>query len=133
MKISKFSLEYLDEIGSWLTKRGMKAPLKSELPQIGYIALEDFNTPVACAFLRRVEGGQLAHLDGLATNPALSGEMRSEGIDAVVEAIMHTAREEGFKAVFAYSVDRNTLVRSAKHGFEVMPHALIVADLTKKA
>lgn len=123
---------YTEEVGRWLIARAQKPPLENEFPAIGYMAFER-GEPIAVAFLRNVEGGLAAHLDGLATNPDAPSDMRSEAIDLVVEKIMDTAKKCHYKAVFAYSVDTGTIMRSKKFGFRVLPHVLIVSNLEDKA
>lgn len=112
-------------IDTWWTDRQSPAP--QEVPAIGYVAYCR-GEPIACAFIRAVEGGY-AQLDGLASNPSAPGEMRHSAIDLVVEKVMKEAKALGYKGMLAYSVDAATLMRSIRHGFKVMPHVLIVADL----
>ncbi len=85
---------------------------------------------LATAFLRMVEGG-FAQLDGLCTNPAQPGEVRSQAIDKVVEHVISEAKSMGLKNIHAFSMDKNTLVRSLKHGFTATPHAMIALNLTQ--
>jgi N-acetylglutamate synthase-like GNAT family acetyltransferase len=131
MEIRKFSLDDMDFLLSWLEQRKCYLPNRDEMPEIGYMAWEG-DTPIACAFLRRVEGNH-GQLDGLATSPWLPGEMRHFAIDAVVQQILSDAKALGMRSLHATSVDESTLMRSKRHGFVPMPHTLIVADLTRRS
>jgi N-acetylglutamate synthase-like GNAT family acetyltransferase len=121
--------KHLDITNGWLEARNLK-PV-DDVPELGFIAFER-GEPIACAFIRRVEGGY-AQLDGLTTNPDFPGDQRSTAIDSIVEHLMNKAKQLGIKSIYAHSVDLHTLLRSSKHGFEVTPQVLIVADLTQKA
>lgn len=131
IEVRPFSLElHMSEIYSWLIERGAYTPTQAEMPKHGFVAYTD-GIPVAAAFLRRVEGG-FGQLDGLVTDPLAPGEVRHEAIDALVNEILILSKELGIKAVTAFSVDENTLVRSLKHGFVKTTHSLIVANICKE-
>lgn len=130
MYIKAFSpSEHMEVMWSWLSARQLDLPDESSVPQIGYICFED-NTPVAMGFIRRVEGG-FGQLDGLASNPKCSSESRNLAIDAVVEKLIIRSQEEGMKALISFSEDKNTLLRSIKHGFVQQDAKLIIRPTTK--
>lgn len=120
--------EHSELMRSFLSARRSYLPPDEEMPALGWVA-SDLESPVAMAFLRRVEGGY-AILDGLVTDPEAPGSLRSKAIDLVVKKVLDTAKELGIKAVTATSVDANTLVRSNKHGFVLLPHSVIIANLS---
>lgn len=129
MKTVKFEhYKHLSITLEWLKIRDTYIPEASEFPAIGYITyLED--VPVAVAFLRKVEGG-FAQLDGLCTNPAVESTIRDKALDIVVTTILLAARDHGFKNVIAFTKDKNTRLRSQKHGFvELHEAAVIVHNL----
>lgn len=112
----------------WLKEHKCPLPSLLEMPAIGFVAVEE-DTAVAMGFLRRVEGG-FAQLDGLVSNPSSPGEYRHWGIDAVVEKIIITAKQQELKALISFSSDKSTLARSIKHGFvEASDTKLIVCTL----
>jgi N-acetylglutamate synthase-like GNAT family acetyltransferase len=131
MYIEKFNVSHMTTILGWLRARNCYLPSYLEMPETGFVAMYR-GEPVAMAFIRKVEGG-FAQLDGLTSNPDFPGDMRSEAIDCLVSHLMKQAKGMGIKSVMAYTKDENTLVRSAKHGFVVVPQTLIVADLTSQA
>lgn len=98
------------------------------LPQIGYIATEG-STVVAAGFLRRVEGN-MALLDTLATNKALSSDMRHDGISAVVDSLIKEAKRLELKYFMAFTVDDGIIQRAFDLGFAITNQRLIVLDLS---
>jgi len=126
--IEKFNKNtQIEVVGAWLKARNEYIPPEHEYPEIGYMIFER-GEPVACAFIRKVEGN-FAQFDTLVTNPDFPGDIRHSALDVLVAHVMREAKSLGFKTISAYSLDLNTVLRSSKHGFKVMPHALIVADL----
>lgn len=126
MYCQKYTEEYKGEIESWLKARGLS--YDSTVPAIGFMVCER-GEPIACAFIRQMEGSACM-LDGLATNPDAPWDMRDTAIDMVVEKILIEAKFLGYKGIMAFSSDASTLTRSARHGFTVKDHVLIVASLT---
>lgn len=125
MRVECFNPTYLSTVNEWLVGRELPAIVMT--PKMGYMTFYR-GTPVACAFLREVEGGY-GILDGLCTNPDFPGDQRSVAIDMVVEALMRDAASNGVTALIAWSHDKNTLLRSAKHGFVKFPQTMIIANL----
>lgn len=120
--------EHLPLLVSWLVLRGLKPSLALNLPEIGFIVYEDIN-PIACAFLRKVEG-MIGICDGLCTNPKASGEARNLANDMLVQQLLETAKTLSMRNLIAWSEDKNTLERSVRHGFKPLPSALITYDLS---
>ena len=118
---------HFDLISKWLVAHDVYVPKKAEYPEHGVVCYKD-ETPVAAAFLRRVEGSY-AQIDGLVSNPMSGSSTRNECIDIVVLRIMKKARELGIIQLFAISTDSNTLLRSNRHGFTLLPHQVIVTTL----
>lgn len=108
----------------WLEARGAYLPSIDEMPAVGCVAYND-TIPVAIGFLRRVEGGH-AQLDGLTTSPLLPPEIRSRGIDFVVERLIEEAKDLGIRSIVAFTLEPNVLSRSAKFGFIQLNQAVIV-------
>lgn len=108
----------------WLELRDRKPWRADEVPKMAWV-ISDGDQLVACAMIRRVEGGH-GQLDGLCTNPSLPGEIRHKAIDALVTHAIQAAYDSGIKHLYALSVDESTLLRSQKHGFVRAPHTVIV-------
>lgn len=130
MQIEQFDHDaHTGILKEWLKAHDMDVEENiQELPYLGFIAHSD-NDYICAGFLRRTEGHS-ALLDSLITNPSQPGELRSEAIDLVVKELFKTARELKLKRLIAYSLDKNTLMRSEKHGFKRSPHTVIIADLS---
>lgn len=112
----------------WTVDRGINSTLVEDLPEYGVMAFEH-DLPIAAGFLRKVEGGY-AMLDSLITNPNAPPDIRNVILDRVTTKLIDTARRNKLKALIANSLDKNTLMRSAKHGFTSLPHTLIVLNLS---
>lgn len=129
MYSQKFSrVAHLEHIYGWLKARNAFVPEPSDMPEHGFVAYDE-GQPVAAGFLRRVEGNY-ALVDSLVTNPDAPGVVRNQAIDMVVKHLLFKAKRLGLKHLIAFSVDTNTLMRSERHGFVRIPHAVIIADLT---
>lgn len=121
--------EDLARIQLLLTLRAMDPHLAADLPKVGFLAY-DADQVVAAAFLRHC-GANTAIFDGLITDPAAASELRDNALDAVVSALTKKAKELGLKALVAWTDDENTKLRAQRHGFQQLPHAVIVLDLSK--
>lgn len=129
MKVVRYDQQaHLVHICKWLYLRDAYIPSKDEMPEIGYIAYAH-NQPIACAFLRKIEGGH-GLLDGIASNPDASPEHRNQAIDIVMESVVNTAKELKIKSLLGYTRDDSTFVRSLRHGFVQSPHAVMIKDLS---
>ena len=95
----------------------------ADIPKLGLIAYKD-EVPVVLGFLREVEGGY-AMMDSLITNPSIAPEIRNDMIDLLVTELIELAKQNKFKSIIAVSVDKNTIIRSQKHGFILLDHKLI--------
>lgn len=115
-------------LNCWLFMRKSYIPSPDEMPEYGVVAYDDA-TPVAMAFLRRMEGNY-AQLDGLASNPEASSLQRHEAIDRVVKKIVKHAKQLEIRSLTAYSIDKGALTRALTHGFVHLPHAVMSLDLT---
>lgn len=124
MKVQVYQpLEHYEILLSWLRARDAHMPGNEEMPAIGFVAYAEEH-PVAAGFIRRVEGG-LGQLDGLTTNPWMPADLRSRGIDFVVETIIDEAKGLGIKNLMAFTSEPNVLIRSAKFGFVQSNHVVI--------
>lgn len=71
-------------------------------------------------------------LDALCSDPNAESAHRHEALDAMISAVKEKAKSMGYQGIFAHTVDKGTLLRSIKHGFEATPHTLIVSDFSKE-
>lgn len=127
LRIDPYAPFHYTYVSQWLSARNLAIPPKDEMPEIGVVC---YNGAVAVSLgsLRRIEGG-FAYLDGLVTNPECLPEVRDKANDMVVSALISKAKDLKIKTIIAYSQDKNTLVRSNKHGFVQLPHVLIAKSL----
>ena len=96
-----------------------------------YVAKRGFvafckNIPVAMGFLRLCEGGDFALFDGLVSNPYVPADIRSRAIEAIVDAVINKAKKLKVKKIFGWSRDKNTLIRSSRHGFSILPEQQLI-------
>lgn len=128
MEVQKYvAHKHFPSLVKWLEKRGHTIPNSEDMPEIGFVSLEQ-DSVVSCGFLRRVEGGY-AQFDGLATDPDAPPELRAKANDLIIDHICNVASEMGIKHILAYSTDINTILRAERHGFALLPHALFVKNL----
>ena len=129
MEIRKFNVsEHLCIIHQWLEQHKSHKPGEDEIPAHGFIAFSD-NTPVAAAFLRRVECGY-GQIDGMVTNPEMSGESRHAALNAIVDQLLSMAKDFGMKGIMAITLDKSILLRSQKYEFVQQPHTLITLKIS---
>jgi hypothetical protein len=91
------------------------------LPKIGYVALLD-KQPIAAGFLRKVEGGIVAQIDGLTSNPFFGSIIRHKGINLVLDSLINDAKELKLKGLYAFVLDLETLKRAEAIGFCKVQH-----------
>ena len=85
------------------------------LPKLGYIASEG-SIVVAICFLRKMEGG-FAMIDTLVSNKDLASEFRHLGVQAVVDAVIAAARNQGIKGLICLTSDEGVFKRAMGMGF----------------
>ena len=83
---------------------------KETLPEIGYIALDE-DQPVACGFLRKVEGGY-AQLDTFTTNPGFVGELRDRAINGIVSRLTEHAKSYQMHGLFVITDNQSIIDRA---------------------
>jgi N-acetylglutamate synthase-like GNAT family acetyltransferase len=113
-------------IRSWLQARNLTDDLMNNPPSIGLVCFHN-EVPIACGFLRQVEGN-FGLFDGLCTNPKMRSEIRHDAIDFLVSEIIQIARSMEMRCIFGWTVDNGTLARSERHGFQRLKHEMIVLN-----
>lgn len=127
LTVKYFDHDDLSHLNDWLRAREHKPSEMSDLPAVGFVA-SDGDFRIATCFLRRCEGNY-GILDGLATNPEASSELRNAAIDAVVSAICDEAKQREITNLVAWTIDKGTLERSFRHGFVQSHFALITKNV----
>jgi len=98
------------------------------LPKVGYIAYMGGH-PIACGFLRRVEGG-FAQIDTLTSNAHFGSQIRHEGIKKVVDALILEAKSLKLSGILALTADQGILDRAKALGFHDIFQSVIGLKLT---
>lgn len=126
ISIVPFKYKHYDMLIDMLTAqkyKGISYITFKSLPKIGYIALRK-GTPVAAGFLRRLEGN-MAHFDGLTTNPFLGSIIRNQGISSIVNTLINEAKSIGLDGIVATTNDESVLKRAESLGFTLVPQKII--------
>jgi hypothetical protein len=121
--IRKVQITDIFHVRSWLNDRKLPTPKFEDIPKIGFMCLKD-GVPIAAAFLRTCEG-KVGWFDSLVSNPAVALYTRHLAIEALIDKILLTAKENGFNRVIAFSIDDGTIRRSEKRGFIKQKHTVI--------
>lgn len=126
MHIEEFNFEtHYEHLSNWLKARNMDS--YHNLPACGYVVYDN-DLLVAAAFLRRVEG-DFGMFDNLCSNPDAPSESRNLAIDMLARQIIDKCGALDINGLLAWSSDKNTLERSIKHGFKVVPGVVITMNL----
>lgn len=119
-----------DYIKEWLQMRNLEAKDQvEELPYLGFMVSDERLGPICAGFLRRTEG-HFALLDSMISNPSISSGIRDKALDLLTETLIKQAKELKLKQLIAYTVDKNTLMRSDRHGFKQLSYTVIALDLS---
>ena len=106
---------------------GIEQITMKNLPKIGYVAVMGGH-PIACGFLRRVEGG-FAQIDTLASNAHFGSKIRNDGITTVVAALIQEAKDLKLRGIISITRDEGILKRAQSMGFHVVEHKVIALPL----
>lgn len=116
--------KHLEWIHDWLVEREISAHICENLPENGFIARID-KYPIAAGFVRSCEGS-MGFLDGFITNPKADSKLRHEALDSIYEEIVKISKLFGISKLMCHSVDAGTLERAKRHGFNELPHTLMM-------
>lgn len=117
-----------DTMLAWLKARDAYLPPKNEVPEHGVVACLR-GEAIAIGFIRSVEGGY-GQIDGYVTNPTAPADLRDSALECLTPQLIEKAKELKLKGLMATTRDRNTLVRSLRHGFVQQDLAVITLDLS---
>lgn len=106
---------------------GIEQICMGNLPKIGYVALMG-SQPIACGFLRRVEGG-FAQIDTLASNGYFGSNIRHDGINKVVDSLISEAKRLKLRGIISLTRDAGILKRAVDLGFHINDQAIIAISL----
>lgn len=101
------------------------------LPKIGYLAVLN-SQPIAIGFLRRLEPCY-AQIDTLVSNGYFGSQIRHQGIELVVNALLEEAKSLKLKGIVAHTADSGILKRAQELGFKPILQTIIGLDLSEKA
>lgn len=127
MRVEQYEEDHKEVLAEWFQARDLDSNLLNDVPLTGAVAF-CYEKPVAIGFLRYVEG-QYALIDGLVTDPAALPDVRDKAIDELVRHLVLMAKRSGTRRIMAHSVDKNTILRSQRHGFETLPDTMIALNL----
>lgn len=101
------------------------------LPKIGYMAFLDKH-PLAAGFLRKVEGGLVAQIDNLVSNPQFGSIIRNKALNIVVDQLKLEAKSLKLKGIYAFTLDTSVILRAVETGFQHTGHTILALRLTKE-
>lgn len=117
------------EVSRWRQARGLSLGSALEtLPKNGVVIYEN-DDAVAMGFIRLVEGG-FGQIDSYITNPAMPASIRDAALDYLTTQVIEKAKELKLKGLIGTSSDKNTLLRSLRHGFIQQDATVIALDLS---
>lgn len=131
ISIVPFRFKYLDmviELHGSQNYAGIEHICMKNLPKVGFVAMIG-GQPIACGFLRRVEGG-FAQMDTLASNAYFGSKIRHAGITMVVAALIQEAKRLKLRGIISFSKDNGVLKRAETVGFHKVDQTLIALPLT---
>jgi hypothetical protein len=119
MKVSSFNAaQHYKEVTDWWKRQDYPVLPLEALPKIGYIVdIEGLNL---CAGWLYKTDANFALAEGFVGNPNVPWQLRTEGLDMLSEAIIKTAKEEGFKAVLSWITNKRMIERAELHGFKTI-------------
>lgn len=122
-----FDHDDLPFLNDWLRLRGLRPREMSELPSIGFVVSEgDYR--IATCFLRRCEGN-FGIVDGLASNPEADSTLRHAALDVAIQMVTEEAKQREITHLIAWSVDKGTLERAFRHGFQESKQTILTRNL----
>lgn len=111
MEARRFRDTDYEAVSTWYTKRGLDAPSKQYLPEVGFII-----PGVACAHLFKTDGG-FAILEGFISNPDTTPEERVRALDEIINQLTTAAREFGFSRCMAFTNHPTISIGCTKNNF----------------
>lgn len=123
MELLKFKQEFIPHLKEWLEKRNLNTEVVNELPEHGYLVVEN-NQAICAGFIRQVEGGY-GLIDSFISNPEMIAMKRHEGLNLLIDQLLSDALKRGMKQVLATTTDAHTIERALSRGFEKLPHTTI--------
>jgi hypothetical protein len=111
-------------LAGWLKGHLMNENDLHDLPKLG-LMVSHCNTPVGVAFLRQLEGGDKAMVEGFLTNPDVDVVIRTQCLDQLILDLVELARRHDVTGLFALTVNKRVIARAKRLGFSLMKHKLV--------
>jgi hypothetical protein len=117
------SARHFETYQKWMHFYDVAVAETDKLPPTGFVV-----DGLAIAFLLRTDG-PLAFIEGLVGNPWLPREQVDPALDAVVQAVIGCAREEGFRVLQGTTAFPAVVARALRLGFTLDPSPHQVVSL----
>lgn len=108
------------EVKAWHTARGLEYPPPSLWPEIAFI-----EPGVGVGFL--LVCGRIALIDGLISNPAVSGFRAGKALRGVIDALEEKALQSGAVRIVCLTQRRSVLRTARKRGFRLLGSFALLA------
>lgn len=99
-----------------------------DVPQLGYIVMQQEDVLVCAGFLRMLEGGY-AMIDTMVTNAELSSEIRHKGLSILVDRLIADAILLELKGIISLTSDTGVINRALTLGFKEINQKVISLEL----
>lgn len=117
MILREFKTTDLQHMNRWMVKRHLPPVTEAELPKLGF-----YIPGVAAGFLRSCEGA-IGIVDGIITNPLVSGAVRHKALNKIFETMLS---QPGFNSYILATLDETMFSRGVLNNFKPISHQLMV-------
>ena len=124
--VIKDPLLAVDDIKALFTKHNMSIP--DSRGQIGFYAYHNGEI-IGAGFVRGMDGGQYAMIDGYITNPDQPGELRNRALDLITYKILRTMKHFNLNCLTCFTIEPTIIERAKRFGFKIQPHTLLSISL----
>jgi hypothetical protein len=125
--VRRFTKDDFITLNMWRRERDLADVSFEELPECGFMA-SHFDRPIACAFLRRCEGG-FGIMDSVIADKYVDGSLKSQGLDLLFEFITNQARDFKMTNVLGFTVKNSMIKKSKSFGYKESDHKLMVLEI----
>lgn len=113
--VRQYVPEDYDTIKHWWTLHGSSVVPPRLLPKVGFVVEN-----VAAAFLYRTDA-PVGWIENLISNPSISKDIRSQGIDLLLQTLFEYADSTGIENLVSFT-DVDVVVKRAVEKFQVKVH-----------
>lgn len=114
MRHRKFYRTDMEQVNEWYAYRQKPVFPHSMVPGTGFIV-----DGVCAGFLYRSDSG-MCWLDSFISNPLVPAAERAKALDAVTDALIQCAIDDGFSMIVAMTKSEAIRVRCKRYGFKGM-------------